>query len=147
MFLPNIRYKIAHLRTLLLIFKIQAPMRLLLLSLFCFTYTILLAQKQKYQSPFEQQENYSASYQETIKYYQKLAEAFPKQMQLKEYGMTDAGFPLHLAILSKNGDFSPKSIQKNNKRILLVNNAIHPGEPCGVDATMMLFRDYLTPKR
>ncbi|MGK0363637.1 MAG: hypothetical protein ACI85O_000690 [Saprospiraceae bacterium] len=121
-------------------------MRLLLLSLFCLACTPLFAQKQKYQTPFEQQENYSATYQETIKYYEKLAESFPKQMQLKEYGMTDAGFPLHLAILSKDGDFLPKNIQKNNKRILLVNNAIHPGEPCGVDATMMLFRDYLTQK-
>jgi hypothetical protein len=121
-------------------------MRLLLLSLFCLSYTTLLAQKQKYPTPFERQENYSATYQETIKYYQKLATDFPKKMQLKAYGMTDAGFPLHLAILSKNGDFSPQSIQKNNKRILLVNNGIHPGEPCGVDATMMLFRDYLTQK-
>ena len=29
------------------------------------------------------------------------------------------------------------------KTILFVNNAIHPGEPCGVDASMLLLRTYL----
>lgn len=121
-------------------------MRLLLFLTSIFLSPYLFAQKQKYPTPFEQQENYSATYQETIEYYKQLAENFPKQMQLRTYGMTDAGYPLHLAILSTDGAFSPANIQKQNKRIVLINNAIHPGEPCGVDATMLLFRDYLTQK-
>ena len=29
----------------------------------------------------------------------------------------------------------------------MINNAIHPGEPCGVDASMLLVRDYLSRKK
>ncbi len=93
-------------------------------------------------TPFEQHDNTTATYAETIAYYQKLAAAFP-QLQLSEHGSTDSGYPLHVAVLSTDQDFDPVSLRKKNKSILLINNAIHPGEPCGVDASMMLLRDIL----
>jgi len=34
-------------------------------------------------------------------------------------------------------------IRKQDKRVLLINNGIHPGEPEGIDASMMLARDLL----
>ncbi len=61
-------------------------------------------------------------------------------------GMTDAGFPLHLVVVSNNGDYNFESIHKKNKRIILVNNGIHPGEPDGIDASMLLARDIVTGK-
>ena len=121
-------------------------MRFYLSFLFCCGFLSLFAQKKDLRTPFEQRKDYSATYFETIEFYEKLAETFPKQMQLLSYGSTDAGYPLHLAVLSTSGEFSPVALQRENKRILMVNNAIHPGEPCGVDATMLLFRDYLTDK-
>ena len=57
--------------------------------------------------------------------------------------MTDSGFPLHEVVLSQEEDFDPASIQNKGKTVLMINNAIHPGEPCGVDASMLLIRDYL----
>lgn len=42
--------------------------------------------------------------------------------------------------------FEPEQIRKQNKRILLINNGIHPGEPEGIDASMMLARDLLENK-
>lgn len=33
-----------------------------------------------------------------------------------------------------------------NKRIILINNGIHPGEPDGIDASMLLARDIVTNK-
>lgn len=93
-------------------------------------------------TPFEKNENTSATYWETIDYYRLLTSLF-KEIKVEEGGITDAGLPLHLAILSLDGDFDPESIRKKGKRILLINNAIHPGEPDGVDATMMLYRDLL----
>ena len=54
--------------------------------------------------------------------------------------MTDAGFPLHLVTLNPDETFDFAEIKKK-KRVLLINNGIHPGEPDGIDATMMLFRD------
>ena len=96
-------------------------------------------------TPFEKNKNTTATYKETISFYQKLNDAFP-QLQLTTHGMTDAGLPLHTAVLSMDGDFDPVSIRKKNKNILFVNNAIHAGEPCGVDASMMILRNYLEDK-
>ena len=60
-------------------------------------------------------------------------------------GMTDAGYPLHLVIVSADKDFNFESIRKKNKRIILINNGIHPGEPDGIDASMLLARSYAPP--
>ncbi len=85
----------------------------------------------------------TATYDEAIKYYEQLAKAHPKQSKLLTYGMTDFGKPLHLMVLSKDGIFDASAARKANKRILLINNGIHPGEPEGIDASMMLARDLL----
>jgi hypothetical protein len=37
-------------------------------------------------------------------------------------------------------------ISGKNKRVILVNNGIHPGEPDGIDASMLLARDIVTNK-
>ena len=108
----------------------------LLFSIWC------TGQKMDWQTPFEQNENYSTTYQEAIAYYEKLAKQYP-QLKLETHGSTDSGHPLHTAILSKDQDFDPASIRAKGKVILFINNGIHPGEPCGIDATQMLIRDYL----
>ena len=59
---------------------------------------------------------------------------------------TDANFPLHLVVVSNDKDFNFESIHKKNKRIILINNGIHPGEPDGIDASMLLVRDIVTGK-
>jgi hypothetical protein len=64
-------------------------------------------------------------------------------MKLINYGMTDIGKPLTLIVLSKDKVFDPALIKKQNKRVLLINNGIHPGEPESIDASMMLVRDLL----
>ncbi|MEM6965202.1 MAG: M14 family zinc carboxypeptidase [Bacteroidota bacterium] len=96
-------------------------------------------------TPFEKNENSTATYEEAINFYQALAQSYP-QLQLTPHGTTDVGLPLHTAVLSADQDFDPISIRKKNKNILFINNAIHAGEPCGVDASMMLLRNYLEDK-
>ena len=81
----------------------------------------------------------TATYQEVIAYYQLLADSFP-QIHLDSIGMTDAGKPLHIATFNPDKIFEFETIRKS-KQILLINNGIHPGEPDGIDATMLLFRD------
>jgi hypothetical protein len=44
-------------------------------------------------------------------------------------------------IVSPDKDFNFESIRKKNKRVILINNGIHPGEPDGIDASMLLARD------
>ncbi len=93
-------------------------------------------------TPFEKNNLYSATYAEVIAYYQALAKAYPQYLQLSAPGTTDIGEPLHTLVLSADGDFDPASLRSKGRRILLINNGIHPGEPDGIDATMMLIRDY-----
>jgi hypothetical protein len=95
-------------------------------------------------TPFElsTDKNYTATYGEVVRYYSDLSKQQP-QMRLFNYGTTDVGKPLTLIVLSKDRVFDPALIRKQNKRVLLINNGIHPGEPEGIDASMMLVRDLL----
>lgn len=100
---------------------------------------------EKFITPFERDSNYTPTHNEVIAYYEELAKAFPKQLQFKVGGTTDVGRPLHIGVLALDGRFAPADYQNDTEKcILLINNAIHPGEPTGVDATMMLIRDILT---
>ncbi len=94
-------------------------------------------------TPFEKNTNYAASYDEAIAYYKKLADKF-SEITIAEFGMTDIGKPLHVVVVSDTGIKTAAKIDRENKTVLLINNAIHPGEPCGVDASMMLARDLVT---
>ena len=85
----------------------------------------------------------SPAYFEIIDWWKKLDEKSGK-VKMLTMGMTDAGFPLHLIVVSNNGDYNFSNIRKNNKRIILINNGIHPGEPDGIDASMLLVRDIVT---
>lgn len=96
------------------------------------------------QTPYERSnKKETTTYSEAIKFYEGLAKNHPKQAKLFTYGSTDCGKPLHLLVLSKNSIFDPAALRKSDKRILLINNGIHPGEPEGIDASMMFARDLL----
>jgi len=84
-------------------------------------------------------------YSEIIDWWKKLDQRSGK-VKMLTMGMTDAGYPLHLVIVANNGDHNFDNIRKNNKRVILINNGIHPGEPDGIDATMLLVRDIVLNK-
>jgi hypothetical protein len=87
----------------------------------------------------------SPTYPGIIDWWQKL-DAQSGKVKMLSMGMTDAGYPLHLIVVSNNGDYNFDNIHKNNKRIILINNGIHPGEPDGIDASMLLARDMVINK-
>lgn len=87
-------------------------------------------------------ENQTLTYEETISEYAKLSKHYPI-CQLTTFGTTDIGKPLHLFVISGDKDFSPSSLKKKQKVVLLINNAIHPGEPEGVDASLFLAQSFL----
>ena len=96
------------------------------------------------QTPFERSlQKETTTYNEAISFYEGLAKTYPQQAKLLTYGSTDFGKPLHLLVLSKGKVFDPIALRKSDKRIFLINNGIHPGEPEGIDASMMLARDLL----
>ncbi|MDV7187196.1 M14 family metallopeptidase [Lutibacter sp. TH_r2] len=82
----------------------------------------------------------TTTYKETIAYFKLLANNF-SEISIQEMGETDSGFPLHLVLYNSDNEFDLESLKKGSKNIILINNGIHPGEPDGVDASMMLLRD------
>lgn len=82
----------------------------------------------------------SPVYSEIIKWWKEL-DAESSKVKMMEMGPTDAGYPLHLVLVSADKDFNIASIKKKKKTIIFINNGIHPGEPDGIDASMMLIRN------
>jgi hypothetical protein len=117
-------------------------------NIFFITYLLLSTEygyTQLLLTPFEKSEGkQTTSYFDCIKYYERLDKTF-KSILIKKFNTTDAGYPLHVVLFSKNNNFDLKNWQKD-KVIILVNNGIHPGEPDGIDASMMLARDLATGK-
>ena len=96
---------------------------------------------QDWLTPFERSGGTaSAAYDEAIAYYARLAAAYP-EVQLDTAGPTDVGRPLHRVVIQTAGTSDPAALRAQGKRILLILNGIHPGEPCGIDACLMLARD------
>ena len=84
----------------------------------------------------------SADYDSGMTFYRALADASP-MIRLNTVGPSDSGPPLHLVLVSIDEDFEPISVRRKGRAILLVNNAIHPGETDGVDASMAFVRDLI----
>ncbi|MBS3737869.1 M14 family metallopeptidase [Mesohalobacter halotolerans] len=80
----------------------------------------------------------TATYDEMIAFY-KSAEENSANVKLQTFGQTDIGLPLYLVTYK-----SPKA--DDNALHLLINNGIHPGEPDGIDASMLLLRDIINKK-
>ncbi|MFZ1533398.1 MAG: M14 family metallopeptidase [Chitinophagaceae bacterium] len=115
-------------------------------TLILFMFVASFSFSQNISTRFEQSKGtQTPTYFEIIDWWKKLDEKSGK-VKMLTMGMTDAGYPLHLILVSNNGDYNVDNIRKNNKRIILINNGIHPGEPDGVDASMLLAKDIVTNK-
>lgn len=103
---------------------------------------------QDLKTPFERKgSNYTATYAEVIGFYQSLAAASPV-VKLVEYpDGTDAGRPLHLVVISKTKLFNPIPLRQGDYRFVMINNGIHPGEPDGIESSMLLARDMVMDAR
>ena len=88
----------------------------------------------------------TATYEETIAFYSALEKKHPN-IAIFEMGPTDSGHPLHVVIFDpRQPPQYRENFVKDDRNVLLINNGIHPGEPDGIDATMMLFRDFAQRK-
>ncbi|HXB92913.1 MAG TPA: M14 family metallopeptidase, partial [Puia sp.] len=97
-------------------------------------------------TPFERSEGkQTATYFECIAFYKQLDRLSPA-LSIREMGMSDAGYPYHVVLYSNDGQFDPQQWHRKGKVVLLINNGIHPGEPDGVDASMLLLRDLVAKK-
>ncbi len=87
-------------------------------------------------TPFEHSKGLkTATVEECFAYYQLLAQKFPQVVQLVQ----PQGQPFPLVLVKGK-------LPEEDRLVIMINNAIHPGEPDGVDASMMLVRDICTGK-
>lgn len=114
-----------------------------IICLLALSLTSFSANAQKLLTAFEQSGGTQTfTYEEGIRYCEQL-DSMSDYIHLFQYGMTDAGYPLHLLVFDADMNFSPET----DKEVTLINNAIHPGEPDGVEASLMLIRDIALDKK
>lgn len=82
----------------------------------------------------------SATYKETIRFYEALDSAYTT-IRMHYVGPTDSPYPLQVVYYCKYPDLINRAQFGDRLLVILINNGIHPGEPDGIDASMMLLRD------
>lgn len=89
-------------------------------------------------------ENKTLSYNEIIDSYSDLGKKY-KNAKLVDVGPTDSGRKLKLFLISRNEVLGFEDIEKlkKDKTIILINNGIHAGESCGIDASIQYAREIL----
>jgi len=90
--------------------------------------------------------NQTPRYAETMAYCQRLAAA-SDMLHYKVFGQSHQGRDLAVLIYDKKGNFTPEAVKRSGNRIVLVQAAIHPGEPVGKDAGMQLLRDIVIHRK
>ena len=97
--------------------------------------------------------NQTPTWAEVIQVFEDLA-AQTKFASLIEIGQSDVGRPIHAFVLSENASeiSSAKDLEgireSHPERLsFLINNAIHPGEPCGVDASVGWVRELMANQK
>ncbi|HXD77719.1 MAG TPA: M14 family zinc carboxypeptidase [Puia sp.] len=106
----------------------------------------LFTQAQGPETPFEHSGGrQTATYSQCIAFYQQLDKMSPL-VAIRKMGMSDAGFPYHVVLYSNDGTQDPIAWHRQGKVVILINNGIHPGEPDGIDASMLLIRDLIAKK-
>jgi hypothetical protein len=104
------------------------------------------ASAQKFSTLFETSGGtQTPTYLQVIDWWTKLDAASPI-VKMQAIGPSDAGYPLHLVLVSADKDFNIASLKTKGKNIIFVLNGIHPGEPDGIDASMLLVRDIVQGK-
>lgn len=118
--------------------------RLALLAAACCMLQTLHAQKMK--TVFEQTNGeQTATYSQIIDFYTQLDKQYGT-IVMKEAGATDVVQPLHVVYYNNKSNFNTQQVREQGGIVLLINNGIHPGEPDGIDASMMLLRDVASGK-
>ncbi|MCC6843939.1 MAG: M14 family zinc carboxypeptidase [Saprospiraceae bacterium] len=94
-------------------------------------------------TPFEKNKLRTSTYTQCIDFYKSL-DSKNKKIKMLEAGPSDVGDPVHLVVIDKDGYSTPEKIRAKGRAILMINNGIHPGEPEGIDASMMLSRELVS---
>ena len=98
-----------------------------------FLFQTIFSFAQDFKTPYEKGNgNQTTTYEEMVKFYDDLDKNF-ESISVVEKGKDDNGELIRVVIFDNS--------KKQNIPVIFINNGIHPGEPDGIDATMMLIRD------
>jgi hypothetical protein len=87
-------------------------------------------------------ENKTPTYPELIDYLKKISNQH-KEIELYDMGPSDYGLPIYLCIVNGAGDSLKTFDKARNGTTLLINNAIHAGEPDGVNACLLWLDEWI----
>jgi len=87
--------------------------------------------------------NTTPNYPELIAIYTELAQKHA-EIELYEMGESDYGLPLYVVLINAAGDSIASFEKARNSTTLLINNAIHPGEPDGVNACLIWIEEWIS---
>lgn len=86
------------------------------------------------------------TYEEGMAWWRQLADQSDK-LKMYAVGPTDSGDSLHLVVWGEALPESWQELGNSPTPLLLINNGIHPGEPDGVDASMLLLNELVSDKK
>jgi hypothetical protein len=87
-------------------------------------------------------ENTTPTYPELIEIYKNLDDKHD-EIQLYAMGQSDYGLPIYVVLINVQGDSTLAFQQAREGTTLLINNAIHPGEPDGVNACLIWLEEWI----
>ena len=104
-------------------------MKYLLFILFFFSFNFIFSQA-------NWTGNTTPSYPDIISYLKKLVKE-NKEIELYSMGPSDYGLPIYICVINGAGDSLKTLLKAKEQTSILINNAIHPGEPDGVNAMLI----------
>lgn len=121
-------------------------MRQLFTSLILLFIYLTTAAQNVEKTPFELSDGKSCeTYEEVLEYCRMLDDTF-EEINYFSYGKSSRHYELPMLILDQDGLTDAQAIHKTGRAVLMVEASIHPGEPDGTSAGLMLVRDILQDK-
>lgn len=121
-------------------------MRQLFTSLILLSIYLTTAAQNVEKTPFELSDGKSCeTYEEVLEYCRMLDDTF-EEINYFSYGKSSRHYELPMLILDQDGLTDAQAIHKTGRAVLMVEASIHPGEPDGTSAGLMLVRDILQDK-
>ncbi len=81
------------------------------------------------------QTNESPDYPTIVETFRSIADDHPEHAKLNREGLTDSGLPMHTIVIGSNG-LTAEEASKAGDLVVLILNGIHPGESCGINASI-----------
>jgi len=90
--------------------------------------------------------NTSPTYPELIEHLKKLDKAH-KELSMYNMGPSDYGFPIYLFVINGAKDSTRTFVKAQAGTSILINNAIHPGEPDGINSCLIWLDQWIAQEK